>query len=139
MSHTSEDVLVAGMLVLCGCTASPRYAGSGSASSGYLQLAKAEHAASEARSAGEAIAEARCAREVSCNNVGSDKRYVSLEDCLTRVWTSWQGDLVDSECEVDGEQLGVCLTDIRVLECKVQLESLELLPSCAIDRLCAEQ
>lgn len=131
MSSTSQGILLAGWLALCGCTASPPHP----------EIAKAEPVPSKARSAGEAIAEARCAREVACNNVGIDRRYVSLEDCLTRVWTSWQGDLVESECEsgVDEAQLDTCLAEIRVLECNVQLESLERLPACATSQLCIDE
>jgi hypothetical protein len=129
MSSTSERWLVFGVLAPCACASNPSH----------VEVAKAEPAADET-TASEAIAEARCAREVSCNNVGIDKRYVSLEDCLTRVWTSSHGDAVESECQngLDEAQLDACLTDIRVLECSVQLESLELLPACAASLLCSE-
>lgn len=130
MSLASERWLVIGMFALCSCAARPRQ----------LQLAKAEPVG-EAATASEAIAEARCAREVSCNNVGIDKRYVSLEDCLTRVWTAGQGDLVESECPngVDEAQLEECLAEIRLLECGVHLDSLELLPACSASQLCTER
>ena len=90
--------------------------------------------------ASEAIAHARCEREAGCNNVGIDKRYVSLEDCLTRAWTAWQGDPIESECAdgIDPENLETCLAEIRVLECSVQLTSLELVPACAANLLCAQ-
>lgn len=129
MCLASERWWVIGALVLCSCAAR----------SGQLELAKAEPL-DDAMSASETIAEARCSREVSCNNVGIDKRYVSLEDCLTRVWTAGQGDLVESECPngVDQGQLAVCASEIRVLECGVQLDSLELLPACAVSRLCID-
>lgn len=129
MSGASRHWLVIGVLALCGCAARPRH----------FELARAEPVA-EASTPGEAIAEARCAREVSCNNVGIDKRYVSLEDCLTRVWTTGEGDLVEGECPngVDEAQLDACLTEIRMLECSVQLSSLELLPACTASQLCAE-
>lgn len=128
MRFASGPWQMLGMVALCGCAARPAQ----------VELAKAEPVASE-RPASEAIAEARCARELSCNNVGIDKRYVSPEDCLARVWTAGEGDLVESECPngVDGEQLEVCLTDIRLLECSVHLDSLELLPACAARQLCA--
>lgn len=127
MCLTSERWLVLGAL-LCACAAPSRQ----------LELAKAEPV-DDALSASETLTEARCAREVSCNNVGIDKRYVSLEDCLTRVWTAGEGDFVESDCPngVNEEQLHVCAGEIRVLECSVQLDSLELLPACAASQLCA--
>jgi hypothetical protein len=129
MSLISVRSLMVGVVGLVGCASSPRY----------VELAKAEPV-DEAVSASEAIAEARCGREVSCNNVGVDKRYISLDDCLTRVWTAWQGDLIESECPagLNEAQLDSCLADIRVLECGVQLDSLQLLPACSTNLLCAE-
>ena len=129
MCLSSERWFLIGVLALCGCAVRPRQ----------LELAKAEPVSGES-SASEVIAEARCERELSCNNIGVDKRYVSLDDCLTRVWTAGQGDLVESDCPngLDPAQLETCLTEIRVLECGVHLDSLELLPACAASQLCAE-
>lgn len=129
MCSSSERWLLVGLFALCGCAARPRH----------LELAKAEPVG-DALSAGEAIAEARCMRELGCNNVGVDRRYVSLEDCVTRVWTAVEGDLIESECPngVDEVQLDACLSEIRVLECSAQLHSLELLPACAASVLCAD-
>ena len=133
MRLAPERCLVIAMFALCGCAGSPRHPQLADP-----QLAKAEPVTAEP-SAGEAIAEARCDRQVSCNNVGTDRRYSSLEDCLTRVWTGWQSDLVESECPngIDPQQLDACLTDIRVLECSAELESLDMLPACA--QLCSAE
>jgi hypothetical protein len=129
MKHLAQSVLLSGACALYACSGSTRPP----------QLAKAEPVASETASANDQLAEARCTREVRCNNVGADKRYSSLEDCLTRVWTEWQGDFDASECRagVDAAALDRCLTEIRVLECSSPLESLEQIPACQAGGLCA--
>jgi hypothetical protein len=129
MTHLAQSVLLSGASALLACGGNTRPP----------ELAKAEPVPSETASSNELLAEARCAREARCNNVGPEKRYSSLEDCLTRVWTEWQGDFDASECPagIDGAALQRCLTEIRVLECSSPLESLEQLPACESTSLCA--
>ncbi|HET9934375.1 MAG TPA: hypothetical protein VFQ35_26915, partial [Polyangiaceae bacterium] len=42
-------------------------------------------ASAETRSATESISEARCVREQRCDNVGDNKKYSSMSDCMTRI------------------------------------------------------
>jgi hypothetical protein len=42
-------------------------------------------AAAETRSATDSIAEARCAREATCDNIGDGKRFSSAADCMSRI------------------------------------------------------
>jgi hypothetical protein len=129
MKHLAQSVLLAGVSALCACGGNTRAP----------ELAKAEPVASQGASANELLAEARCVREARCNNIGPEKRYVSLDDCLARVWTEWQGDFDASECPagIDEAALARCLTDIRVLECSSPLDSLAQLPACQSTSLCA--
>jgi len=129
MKHLAQSVLLSGVSALCACSGHSRPP----------ELAKAEPVPSETASASEQLAEARCTREARCNNVGADKRYSSLEDCLTRVWTEWQGDFDARECRAgfDTAARDRCLTEIRVLECSSPLESLEQIPACQAASLCA--
>lgn len=130
MKHLAQSVLLSGLSTLSACNGNSRPP----------ELAKAEPVPSETASASEQLAEARCSREVRCNNVGAEKRYASLEDCLTRVWTEWQGDFDSRECPagVDPTAFDRCLTEIRVLECSSPPESLELIPACQAASLCAD-
>jgi hypothetical protein len=129
MKHLARSLLLSGVCGLGACGGSARPP----------QLAKAEPVPSESASANEQLAEARCSREARCNNVGADKRYSSPEDCLSRVWTEWQGEFDAQECRagLDTAALDRCLTEIRVLECSSALESLEQLPACQAASLCA--
>ena len=129
MKHLAQSVLLSGVCVLGACSGSTRPP----------ELAKAEPVPSESASASEQLAQARCAREARCNNVGAEKRYSSPEDCLSRVWTEWQGDFDAQDCRAGFEPgaLDRCLTEIRVLECSSPLESLEQIPACQTASLCA--
>ena len=129
MNHLAQSVLLSGVSALCACNGHARPP----------ELAKAEPVPSETSSVNEQLAEARCTREARCNNIGPDRRYSSLEDCRTRVWTEWQGDFDERECQtgLDEPALERCLTEIRVLECSSALESLEQLPACQAGSLCA--
>jgi hypothetical protein len=127
--NLARSVLLSGISTWCACSGNARPP----------ELAKAEPVPSEAASANEQLAEAQCTREARCNNVGADKRYSSPEDCLTRVWTEWQGDVDARTCRagLDAAALDRCSTEIRVLECSSPLESLEQLPACQAASLCA--
>ena len=89
-------------------------------------------------SASQSIAEARCARETRCDNVGGDKKFSTLEDCIVRVRTDWQDDLNARECPagVNQPQLDECLSEIRSEECGNPLESLERIAACTSGQIC---
>jgi hypothetical protein len=106
-----------------------------------------EHASamSEARdteggSAVESIAEARCARESRCDNIGSDEKYSSMEDCVARVRDDWKGDLDARSCVsgVNETQLNECLGAIRAEECSSPFDTLERVSACTPSQICAD-
>lgn len=92
------------------------------------------------RSASRSIAEARCAREIRCDNVGPDEKYSSSEDCLARVSNDWKDDLNARECPggVDQTQFQQCLTAIRAEECSSPLDTLERVTECTASAICVE-
>ena len=88
--------------------------------------------ASRAASAANAIAEARCARERRCENVGTDKKYSSTSDCMTRIRDDWRDDLNALECPggVNQTELQECLTAIRDEECNSPFDTLDRVTDC---------
>src|SRR5687768_6975019 len=77
------------------------------------ESAMVDPASSEVRSATESIAESRCAREARCENIGADKRFSSMDDCIIRVRADWKDDLDARECPsgVNEMQLNECLNE----------------------------
>lgn len=100
--------------------------------------AQAEARASEGGSAVESIAEARCARESRCENIGPDKRYSSMEDCVARVREDWRDDLDARACPsgVNEAQLNECLGEIRQEECSSPFDTLERVAACTASQIC---
>lgn len=100
----------------------------------------AETRAAEGGSAVESIAEARCARESRCENIGGDKRYSSMEDCVARVREDWKNDLDARACPsgVNETQLNECLGAIRSEECSSPFDTLERVTACTAGQICAE-
>src|SRR5688572_8994951 len=62
------------------------------------ESAMAEASTTEGGSAIESIAEARCARDSRCDNIGPEKRFSSMEDCVARVREDWRDELDARSC-----------------------------------------
>lgn len=84
------------------------------------------------------IVASRCAREVSCSNVGPDKHFTSGEVCVREVRKKTHDDLKASECPagIDGKELDECLDAIRNESCTNPIESLGRLAACRTSDLC---
>ena len=96
--------------------------------------------ASRAASAAQAIAEARCARERRCENVGADKKYSSTGECMADIRNDWKDDLNARECPggVNQTQLQECLTAIRNEECNSPFDTLDRVTECTAASICVE-
>jgi hypothetical protein len=96
--------------------------------------------ASRVLPAAESIADARCAREQKCNNIGADRKYSSMSDCLTRVRNDWKDDLNARECPAgaDQKELNECLAEIRNEDCNDPLDSLGRIAACTAAQICEE-
>jgi hypothetical protein len=94
----------------------------------------------DTQSASESIAEARCAREDRCTNVGADKKYSSLQDCMTRVREDWKDDLNARQCPAgtNQAQLNECLNAIRQEECSNPFDTLSRVAECTAGQICVE-
>jgi hypothetical protein len=93
---------------------------------------------SAASSAAESIAQSRCEREQRCDNIGGDKKFSSVDDCLSRVRTDWKDDLNARECPggVNRAQLDECLSEIRSEECSSPFDTLERVAACTAGQIC---
>jgi hypothetical protein len=114
-----------------GCGSSQRSADSAMA---------AEAVDTEGGSATESIAESRCAREARCDNVGAEKKFSSMEDCIIRVRSDWKDELSSRECPsgVNETQLNECLNEIRQEECSSPFDTLERVAACTAGQICAD-
>jgi hypothetical protein len=94
----------------------------------------------EGASATESIAEARCARESRCDNIGGDKKFSSMEDCTARVREDWRDELSARECHtgVNQTQLQECITAVRNEECSSPIDTLERVAACTASQICAD-
>lgn len=93
---------------------------------------------SAAASAAESIAQSRCEREQRCENVGGDRKFSSMDDCLTRVRTDWKDDLNARECPggINRAELDECLNEIRNEECSSPFDTLERVAACTSGQIC---
>jgi len=94
----------------------------------------------DTHSAAESIAEARCAREDRCTNVGSNEKYSSMQDCLARVRDDWKDDLNARQCPggANETQLNECLDAIRHEECANPFDTLARLSECTSGQICVD-
>jgi hypothetical protein len=89
-------------------------------------------------SAAESIAQSRCEREQRCENIGGDRKFSPVDDCLTRVRTDWKDDLNARDCPngINRPQLDECLTEIRNEECSSPFDTLERVAACTSGQIC---
>lgn len=89
-------------------------------------------------SARDSIAEARCARERHCNNIGDNKKFSSQQDCLSRIRADWKDDLNARECSsgINQQQLDECLTAVRGEDCDNPFDTLSRVAACTKGQIC---
>ena len=102
--------------------------------------AVAEVRETENGSAVDSIAEARCARESRCDNIGGDKKYSSMEDCVDRIRQDWKDDLDARSCPsgVNDTELNQCLSEVRSEECGSPFDTLERVAACTAGQICKD-
>ena len=89
-------------------------------------------------SARDSIAEARCAREQHCDNIGDSKKFSSEQDCLSRIRADWKDDLNARECPsgINQQQLNECLTAVRGEDCGNPFDTLSRVAACTKGQIC---
>ncbi len=92
----------------------------------------------DTHSASESIAEARCAREDRCENIGDNRKYSATQDCLKSIRADWADDLNARECPggVNDDQLSECLTEVRHEECSSPFDTLSRIAECTASQIC---
>jgi len=84
------------------------------------------------------ITRERCEREVSCGNVGVDKKYASLDACTSSLNDSGYSSLDPKSCPhgVDSRELAECQQSIRNEDCGSVIDAIERLAACRSSKLC---
>jgi hypothetical protein len=90
------------------------------------------------RAAVDSIAQARCAREERCKNLGPNHKYGSKAECVAGVRKDNAEDLNAEECKggVDQKELGECLEAIRGEDCNNPLDTIGRLAACRTSDMC---
>lgn len=84
------------------------------------------------------IATARCDRELKCKNIGTNKTYLSTDECITKLQNDKRTALNQHECPqgVSDKDLASCLRSIREEDCGNPLDSISRLTACRSGALC---
>lgn len=78
------------------------------------------------------LAEARCPREVTCNNIGADRRYASNDVCALKIRTEMKDDLDTTDCPggVAQKELDACVASIKAESCDNVIDKIERVAAC---------
>jgi hypothetical protein len=97
--------------------------------------------ASGTRPAADQIARARCDREQQCDNIGDDKTYSSMQDCLARIQNDWRDDLNARKCPggINQHELNECMSQIRAEACGNPFDTLTRIAECTQGQICIEE
>ena len=87
------------------------------------------------------VTNARCDREVACNNIGGGKSYSTREACMNELGHDKAADLRAEECPrgISEPDLHDCLTDIKSEKCGNPLDSISRIAACRKGKLCVER
>jgi hypothetical protein len=84
------------------------------------------------------MADARCARESTCMDVGPGRRFESSELCLSALRADSLGHMTRLDCPKGTDPRGLerCLGAIRAEVCPRAIEQLEHLAECRAESIC---
>lgn len=84
------------------------------------------------------IAAARCDREMRCKNIGPNEKYLSKNECVTKLENEKRPDVNFSDCPrgVSDKDLSSCLQSIRDENCGNPLDAISRLNACRAGALC---
>lgn len=88
----------------------------------------------------DALARARCDRELRCGNIANGKQYLTTDQCLTSVATEWREDLNRYECPggFDQKDLDECMREIKNEDCRNPFDRLERIIACRASDICID-
>ena len=84
------------------------------------------------------IVQARCNREVACNNIGQGQKYEDFNACTREIGHDTQVSLRDQRCPngILESRLSSCLDQISTERCGNPLDTIERLAACRKGMLC---
>jgi len=84
------------------------------------------------------IATARCDRELKCKNIGTNQKYLTTDECITKLQNDKRTAINAQECPggVSDSDLASCLKSIREEDCGNPLDSVSRLTACRAGALC---
>ena len=84
------------------------------------------------------ITGARCARALSCDDVGQDRAWKDMDDCNVDVRRTTRDYIAGQSCAygIDPGKLRLCIDAIREEHCGAPREMGEQLTTCAETKLC---
>ena len=86
------------------------------------------------------MAIANCDRELSCENIGSGRRYENRDLCISTFEIQKFDELRLPRCllGVDYVQLELCRREIKTADCSSPLYTLDALGACRSSKLCRD-
>jgi hypothetical protein len=86
------------------------------------------------------IAEARCAREEACNNIGRGKSYQSKDACKREASHDARADLRSENCgTIDTNKLDKCVSTINDERCGNPFDAIGRVVACQQKEICLEK
>jgi hypothetical protein len=84
------------------------------------------------------IATARCDRELKCKNIGTNQKYLTTDECVTKMQNDKRTGLNPQECPdgVSDKDLASCLKAIREEDCGNPLDTVSRLTACRTGAMC---
>ncbi|MBX3187991.1 MAG: hypothetical protein KF819_13290 [Labilithrix sp.] len=84
------------------------------------------------------IIEARCDREVACDNVGEGKKYVTRERCRKDIRAATVAELGPNPCPngLREERINACISEVRGEKCSVSGDDLAKVAVCRHAAIC---
>jgi hypothetical protein len=86
----------------------------------------------------DALASARCERELRCENIGAQKSYGSMDSCRAEVRSEWQKGFDAETCTggIVEEKLNGCLAQLRDEKCDHPIATLGRMGACQPGAMC---
>lgn len=105
---------------------------------GTTMLTGADVGSISSDTATERIMVARCTRETACNNIGTDKHFVSSEACARELRAKVGADISPANCPygIDIAATNNCVEAIRNESCNNPGDTISRLDSCRTSALC---
>jgi hypothetical protein len=75
---------------------------------------------------------------LKCKNIGTNKTYLSTDECVTKMQNDKRTGLNEHECPngVSDKELASCLKSIREEDCGNPLDSISRLTNCRTGAMC---